>query len=96
MKFCMQVILSYIANYLASIYLSLLLTTCIFFAGWRTQCTRSLRLHMMAAIVHTFSLTSTRYLQNVRHFLYIMSRFFLIGLYIANVVIIEFYCFFKT
>jgi hypothetical protein len=48
---------------------------------------------MMAAIVHTFSLTSTRYLHNLRHFLYIMSRFFFIGLHIANVVTIEFYRF---
>jgi hypothetical protein len=48
---------------------------------------------MMATIVHTFSPTSTRYLQNLRHFLYIMSRFFFIKLHIANVVIIEFYFF---
>jgi hypothetical protein len=47
----------------------------------------------MSAIVHTFSPTSMRYLQNLRHFLYIMLRFFFIGLHIANVVIIEFYCF---
>jgi hypothetical protein len=45
---------------------------------------------MMAAIVHTFSPTSTRHLHNLRNFLYNVQVLFF-GLHIANVGIIEFY-----
>jgi hypothetical protein len=47
---------------------------------------------MMATIMHTFSLTSARYLHNLHHFLYNVQVLFF-GLHIASVGTIEFYCF---
>jgi hypothetical protein len=96
----MQVIFFYlpiisISIYLASIYLSLLLTTCKFFRDgvpkvpapwgyiwWQPSCTPSRRPPRGIYINFVISFT--------------MFWFFLIGLHISHVGTIEFYCFFRT